>query len=286
MGKTKKQKTTDKIKKQNAIDKIKRIIRKRICTIIQQHKLQKGGQPKGLDTLFQYIQKFFDAIWELLTMPFASRTDAPIPKSNAPTPKSNTPTPKSNTPTPKSNTPTPKSNVGDVSSVSGIKQIIVDAKLNKGDVLDATKEIFRTVLNEIKTHGTRVEKEKPKQNSVENRPTMAADAAIYKMTQAKNIAKRQASNRILQPTILEGSKENNTTTKSKTKTKTKTNTNSKTKTNTNSKTKSNTNSKTKTNTNSKTKKNVKEMIQEIESILKNNESSHNRRPKHTIKNGK
>jgi hypothetical protein len=267
MGKTKKQKTTDKIKKQNAIDKIKRIIRKRICTIIQQHKLQKGGQPKGLDTLFQYIQKFFDAIWELLTMPFASRTDAPIPKSNAPTPKSNTPTPKSNT-------PTPKSNVGDVSSVSGIKQIIVDAKLNKGDVLDATKEIFRTVLNEIKTHGIRVEKEKPKQNSVENRPTMAADAAIYKMTQAKNIAKRQASNRILQPTILEGSKENNTTTKSKTKT------------NTNSKTKSNTNSKTKTNTNSKTKKNVKEMIQEIESILKNNESSHNRRPKHTIKNGK
>jgi len=260
MGKTKKQKTTDKIKKQNAIDKIKRIIRKRICTIIQQHKLQKGGQPKGLDTLFQYIQKFFDAIWELLTMPFASRTDAPIPKSNAPTPKSNT--------------PTPKSNVGDVSSVSGIKQIIVDAKLNKGDVLDATKEIFRTVLNEIKTHGIRVEKEKPKQNSVENRPTMAADAAIYKMTQAKNIAKRQASNRILQPTILEGSKENNTTTKSKTKT------------NTNSKTKSNTNSKTKTNTNSKTKKNVKEMIQEIESILKNNESSHNRRPKHTIKNGK
>ena len=264
MGKTKKQKTTDKIKKQNAIDKIKRIIRKRICTIIQQHKLQKGGQPKGLDTLFQYIQKFFDAIWELLTMPFASRTDAPIPKSNAPTPKSNT--------------PTPKSNVGDVSSVSGIKQIIVDAKLNKGDVLDATKEIFRTVLNEIKTHGIRVEKEKPKQNSVENRPTMAADAAIYKMTQAKNIAKRQASNRILQPTILEGSKENNTTTKSKTKSKTKTNTNSKTKTNTNTK--------TKTNTNSKTKKNVKEMIQEIESILKNNESSHNRRPKHTIKNGK
>ena len=133
-------------------------------------------------------------------MPFASRTDAPIPKSTAPTPKSNT--------------PTPKSNVGDVSSVSGIKQIIVDAKLNKGDVLDATKEIFRTVLNEIKTHGIRVEKEKPKQNSVENRPTMAADAAIYKMTQAKNIAKRQASNRILQPTILEGSKENNTTTKS------------------------------------------------------------------------